>query len=59
LQVNENKRESRNTTKNNQETNATTGKGSRMIDEDLKLIGSIDEIENCLDERKGNITSML
>jgi hypothetical protein len=59
LQVNENKRESRNTTKNNQETNATTGKGKRMIDEDLKLIGSIDEIENCLDERKGNITSML
>lgn len=30
-----------------------------MIDEDLKLMGSIDEIENCLDERKGNITSML
>ena len=59
MQVNENKRESRNTTKNNQETNATTGKGKRMIDEDLKLIGSIDEIENCLDERKGNITSML
>ena len=59
MQVNENKRESRNTAKNNQETNATTGKGSRMIDEDLKLMGSIDEIENCLDERKGNITSML
>ena len=59
MQVNENKRESRNTTKNNQETNATTGKGSRMIDEDLKLMGSIDEIENFLDERKGNITSML
>lgn len=51
LHVNDNKRESRNTTKNNQETNATTGKGSRIIDEELKLMGSIDEIENGLDER--------
>lgn len=51
LHINDNKRESRNTTKNNQETNATTGKGSRIIDEELKLMGSIDEIENGLDER--------